>query len=74
MTDLVAKYNLLDKSSKKEVTDFIDFLLSKKGSPQKKGLSDYKKKILKVSAWSDSDIDLLIQNQLKFNQWKVQKW
>ena len=34
----------------------------------------YKKKILKVSVWNDLDIDLITQNQKKFNQWNVQEW
>jgi hypothetical protein len=74
MTDLALKYNLLDTSAKKEVIDFMDFLLSKETKIKKSTKSDYKKKILKVSVWSDSDIDLMIQNQQKFNQWKAQDW
>jgi hypothetical protein len=75
MTDLILKkYNLLGESSKKEVLDFIDFLLNKDTKPPQKGLSDYKKKILTVSTWSDSDIDLIVQNQQKLNQWKAPEW
>jgi hypothetical protein len=74
MTDLALKYNLLDTSAKKEVIDFMDFLLSKETKIKKSTKSDYKKKILKVSVWSDSDIDFMIQNQQKFNQWKAQDW
>jgi hypothetical protein len=66
MTDLALKYNLLDNSARKEVLDFIDFLLTKEKKSMKHGRNDYKKKILKVSVWSDSDIDLMIQNQQKF--------
>jgi hypothetical protein len=74
MTDLALKYNLLDTSAKREVLDFMDFLLTKKTKIKKSAKSDYKKKILKVSVWSDSDIDLMIQNQQKLNQWKAQDW
>jgi hypothetical protein len=74
MTDLALKYNLLDTSSKREVIDFMDFLLTKETKSTKPIKTDYKKKILKVSVWSDSDIDLMVQNQRKFNQWKAQDW
>jgi hypothetical protein len=74
MTDLALKYNLLDSSSKREVQDFMDFLLTRETKQKKTAKSDYKKKILKVSVWSDSDIDLIIQNQQKFSQWKAQDW
>ena len=74
MTDLALKYNLLDTSSKREVLDFMDFLLTKDTKSKKPLKSDYKKKILKVSVWNDSDIDLMLQNQQKLNQWKAQEW
>jgi len=74
MTDLALKYNLLDTSAKREVLDFMDFLLTKETKLQKPHKSDYKRKILKVSVWNDSDIDLMIQNQQKLNQWKAQEW
>ena len=74
MTDLALKYNLLDTSAKREVLDFMDFLLTKETKSKKPLKTDYKKKILKVSVWSDSDIDLVIQNQQKLNQWKAQEW
>jgi hypothetical protein len=74
MTDLALKYNLLDTSAKREVLDFMDFLLTKETKLQKPLKSDYKRKILKVSVWKDSDIDLMIQNQQKLNQWKAQEW
>jgi hypothetical protein len=74
MTDLALKYNLLDTTAKREVLDFMDFLLTKGTNIKKSSKSDYKKKILKVSVWGDSDIDLMIQNQQKLNQWKAQDW
>ncbi|HEY4789426.1 MAG TPA: hypothetical protein VIH57_25420 [Bacteroidales bacterium] len=74
MTDLALKYNLLDPAAKKEVLDFMDFLLTKKTKSKKSVGTSYKKKILKVSVWNDSDIDIIIQNQQKLNQWKAQEW
>jgi len=68
MTDIALKYYQLDSSSKKEVVDFLDFLLARNVKSTKNRMTDYKKKILKVSVWSDSDINLMIQNQQNTNQ------
>ncbi len=74
MSDLTIKYNLLDRTSKKEVRDFMEFLLSKKSPSSPSKMDAYKKKILNVSKWNDADIELINQNQKKFNQWKIQEW
>jgi hypothetical protein len=74
MDDLTLKYNLLDSSSKKEVIDFIHFLLEKRAKSNKSGSADYKKRILNVSVWSEADIETITRNQQKFNQWKAQEW
>ncbi len=72
MEDVQLKFNLLDVNSKKEVIDFIDFLIGKMKMPEKKK-SDYKKRILAVSRWSDEDIKLVEENQ-SFNQFKQEAW
>lgn len=74
MTDLTLKFNLLEPDAKRQVLDFMEFLLSKKMKSEEPVNTDYKKKILKVSVWSDADIDLIIQNQQNINQWKAQEW
>jgi hypothetical protein len=60
MNDLTLKFNLLAPSARKQVLDFIEFLLSKDVKAEKKIASDYKTKILNVSVWSNEDIDLMI--------------
>jgi hypothetical protein len=67
MTDLLLKYSLLDPNGKKEVLDFMDFLLAKEIKSKRPIKTVYKKKILKVSVWNDSDIDFMIQNQQKLS-------
>jgi hypothetical protein len=74
MTDLALKYNLLNSAAKKEVLDLMDFLLTKETKSKRPIKTTYKKKILKVSVWNDSDIDSIIQNQQKLSQWKAQEW
>ena len=75
MKEFIVKYNLLDSFSKKEINDFLNFLLSKKKRKPSNGVKNsYKKKILSVSTWSDSDIARLEQDLKNFGQWKVQGW
>lgn len=56
MNDIAVKYSLLDKFAKKEIDDFMDFLLSKQKGNTNEAMSAYKKKILEVSTWSDTDL------------------
>lgn len=72
MDNIQLKYNLLDTSSKKEVRNFIDQLIGKMRTGQKKQ-SSYKARILSVSTWTDSDIKTLYSNQ-PFNQFKTEEW
>lgn len=74
MEDINIKYNRLNSSAKKEAKDFIDFLLSKDKKKEGSSISAYKKKILQVSRWSDSDIALIKKNQKKLNRWKPKGW
>ena len=74
MKDISVKYSLLNKKAKKEVNDFMDFLLNKQKEEKKTSLSAYKKKILHVSTWSEKDLKTFENNQKLFNQWNIQGW
>lgn len=74
MTDIVLKYNLLNKTAQKEVSDFIDFLLTKNSISNKNSTSNYKDKILKVSTWSEADIKEITNEMKKFQKLEVQNW
>lgn len=74
MSDILLKYNQLNKTAKKEVADFMDFLLSKQKTLKNKLPEAYKTKILKVSSWSEEEIMLITENQKKFNSWNIQEW
>lgn len=74
MTDLISKYKLLNNSERREVNDFMDFLLQKQKVKSKNSPSNYKKKILRVSTWSDSDLMIFEKNDSLFNKWKVEEW
>ncbi len=74
MSDLVVKYNRLNKTTRQEVNDFMDFLLSKQNTNKTNLPGTYKDKILSVSIWADSDLKIFDENQKLFNQWRVQEW
>ena len=74
MSDYSLKYLLLNKLAKQEVNDFIDFLFSKQKKNRKKPIDSYKKKILKVSVWSEQDMKIFDENIAFFNRWNVQEW
>jgi hypothetical protein len=75
MADIVLKYSLLSNNARKEVNDFLDFLLQKQKGKKNNSLSSYKKKILGVTTWSDSDIEVFQENQKLFNStWRPEKW
>ncbi len=74
MSDIVVKYNRLNKIARQEVNDFMDFLLSRQKTNKTNFLTPYKNKILNVSDWSDSDLKIFEENQKLFNQLRVQEW
>ena len=74
MSDITLQYSILDTTAKREVRDFIDYLLSKSRTIKRKTLPAYKKKILSVSIWTDEDMKVFNENRKLFNQWKVEEW
>ena len=72
MNDLEIKYNRLNITAKRELDDFIDFLLSKENTNN--SMKNYKNNILNVSVWSDTDLKVFKETHNLFNQWKVQEW
>ena len=73
MNGILQKYNLLDSFSQREVSDFIEFLITKKKTSNAT-LKEYKKKILQVSVWSDDDVKEFEQNITHLSQWKAPEW
>ncbi|MBN2836895.1 MAG: hypothetical protein JXR48_18210 [Candidatus Delongbacteria bacterium] len=74
MSDMSLKYRLLDRSAKEEVNDFINFLFSRQLNKKSSSISGYKKKILSVSVWKDSDLEIFKDNQKLFSSWAIQEW
>ncbi len=74
MTSITSKYSKLSLPARKEVNDFVEFLFLKEKRKQLKQKSDFKKKILEVTQWSDDDCRIFDENRKLFNQWPIQKW
>ena len=74
MNELTQKYNLLDASARKELNDFLDFLLSKASRHDNGGQKSYKQNILKVSVWTEEDTKAFHENARLFEQWKPEEW
>jgi hypothetical protein len=74
MSDIIVKYNRLNKVARKEVDDFMDFLLSRQKMPKTSFMSTYKSKILNVTVWTASDLEIFDVNQKIFNQWNAPEW
>ncbi|MCK4762631.1 MAG: DUF2281 domain-containing protein [Candidatus Aminicenantes bacterium] len=64
---IIQKYETLPGYAKREVADFIDFLVSRRKKPVKK---KDKKKLLEVSCWSDEDIEAIEDAGKEINKWK----
>ena len=73
MNELLLKYNQLDEVSKLSAMDFINFLFEKKVKTST-DLTEYKKKILNVSQWSEEDIDEFEKNKDYLNNWTISQW
>lgn len=71
MTDIVLKYNMLDENAKKQLDDFIDFLLSRKNINL--DYSEYYQRIQTVSKWSENDVEYLKELGNNYN-WKIEEW
>ncbi|MFN8283169.1 MAG: hypothetical protein U0U67_08125 [Chitinophagales bacterium] len=70
-----AKYELLNEQQQQEVENFINNLLQKKEA-MKAGFDafKYKKKVLKVSVWSENEISVFEKNNKLFKKWTPTAW
>jgi hypothetical protein len=66
---VMQKFEVLPEAAKKEVVDFIDFLLQKKTSRKKK--LD-KKKLLEISKWTEEDIKAIEEAGKEINKWQLE--
>lgn len=77
MGDLLSKYELLDAEGKKQLLDYLDYLLSKKQkkkAAKKFDYQAYRKKILTTSTWTEEDIAPIKEARQLINQWEIQEW
>ncbi|NIM11070.1 MAG: DUF2281 domain-containing protein [Candidatus Aminicenantes bacterium] len=66
---VMQKFEVLPENAKKEVDDFIDFLLQKR-PPRKKKLD--KKKLLEISQWTEEDIKAVEEAGKEINKWQLE--
>ena len=64
---ILQKFKILPENAKKEVSDFIDFLIQKK-KPVKKKLD--KKKLLEISCWDEESIKAIENAGKEINKWQ----
>lgn len=74
MNNLLAKYQTLSPDVQREVNDFLEFVLAKYKDKKLFNMKAWKKKIKKVSTWSDEDLLVFEDNSKLFSQWKAKKW
>jgi len=74
MNDFALKYDKLDIISKREVEDFLDYLLSKKKIHASQKVSSYKQQLLEVGIWSDDDISIMENFQKSMINLEIPKW
>lgn len=60
----------LDYTEKKEINDFIDFLISRK---KEKDL-DKKKVLENISVWSEDEVKEIETIQRDFSKWKIEEF
>jgi hypothetical protein len=66
---VIQKFEILPESAKREVADFIDFLLQKKFSRKKK---IDKKMLLEISQWTEEDIKAVEDAGKEINKWQLE--
>jgi hypothetical protein len=66
---VIQKFEVLPESAKKEVADFIDFLLQKR--PFRKKKLD-KKRLLEISQWAEEDIKVIKEAGNGINKWPLE--
>lgn len=76
MEDWLNHYHSFSPEEKKEVSDFVSFIASRKQQKSKdfkQDLKKWKKNLLKISVWSSKDIAVFKENE-KYWKWKAQEW
>jgi len=63
----------LPKEKKKEVLNFIEFLLSKAGQHKKNPKKKDVDTILAISIWNENDIMFVRDVQKEISKWKIQE-
>lgn len=71
MNEVLVKYEALDTFMQKRALEFLDYLLWTKDTVETVNMSEYKKRILNISTWSEDNIKIFDENAKRFNQWYI---
>lgn len=75
MDELLDKYRELSTARQQELLAFVDKLLLREKLEKSTGdLTDYKKRIIKVSVWSEEHIEQMEKDLKSFGQWEAPEW
>ncbi len=75
MPATLEKFDLLEDFEKREVSDFIDFLLSrKKNKNLTLPISDFPESLQSVSVWNEEDLQVFEQSRYDFNKIQSLEW
>lgn len=74
MDQLIIKYQSLSPQRRKEVEDFVDFILSKEKSEMKFDVKIWQEKIKQLPQWSEEDLEVFEKNTKAFQNWKPEEW
>ncbi len=75
MEELLEKFQRLDSVHQQQLLTIVDeLLIDQQLKHSKEKLSEWKKRILGVSVWSEDDIAEMEKNAKLFNQWTIPKW
>jgi len=70
-----AKYELLNEQQQAEVQNFINSLLENQEAMKANfNASKYKKKLLKVSTWTENEVSVFEKNNKLFKKWTPSTW
>ncbi|MEL7122880.1 MAG: hypothetical protein AAFO07_25760 [Bacteroidota bacterium] len=74
MKDLIIKINQLEPLARKELFDFLDFLLFKQRKEELGNKEEYQNDLLEVSVWSEDDIKDIEEAQKQMKTWRIEEW
>ncbi|MEQ1746416.1 MAG: hypothetical protein ABMA02_13385 [Saprospiraceae bacterium] len=75
MGDLLEKFETLDALEQQQLLEYLDFLLAKRKNKVKKfEYQAYRKRIINIGTWPDTDLVPMEEARELVNKWRPQEW